>query len=185
MPNPSTIAMYEDNSLVTMTTEIKDGVEHTVTSRRTFPALLVEIEDLKKQLAEQQTKYAQLDQDFNEYIRQRNGEYIRWADQIGTFKVRNSELLGATAQMAKEMTEAIESRDRVLRENCDLTIKVQALQKIARAAKEVEDAGTAYGDAEYKQLFEDGPNILDSVLERNANAQCEVQKLLEEHKGLY
>jgi hypothetical protein len=185
MPNPSTIAMYEDGSLVTKATAVIDGVEHTSTYRVTIPALLAEIETLKKQLAEEQTKYTQLDADFNRATRERNKYYTDTADIVGTLRLRHEQMLATVAAMAKKMTEAEESRDRVLRENCDQTVKIRALQAIARAAKEVEDAGTAYAFAEHANFFEDGPPISTALLERNSNATCELEKLLEEHKTFY
>lgn len=183
MPNPSTIAMNDESNIFSHEVETKviDGVEHTTTKTVTKAAVAVMLHQQGTEIALLKSKLAQAEDDFNSFVKRSNGEKIKASLTIGSLTAKNQDLISATAEMGKKLLEMEESRDRVLAENCAMTQKLRDLKKIARAAIEYRNAYTEYDESEMSTLEAPMP---DKVVERMANADCELERLLEEHAEL-
>jgi hypothetical protein len=150
----------------------ESNVEHSVLT----PAVLNSSLDqaISAKLTELEDKADKIEQGFNKVVE--NYEHVR--------KAADS-LLTTNLILAHNLKLAEESRDRVLRENCELTEKNRALADIARAAVEANAAKEAFSEAECAELFDGAGPISDSVTERVATADAELEKLLNDHQALY
>lgn len=130
--------------------------------------LLSENARLKKELAESEKR-------LNEYIAERNTEYVNNNLKLGELAANIRDIKGALALLGRDLLETQQSRDRVLTENCALTQKnrdlASTIRRLGAAARELLQAGQEFGDAAVPT---------DAQTERAANAACELEKLLDE-----
>lgn len=111
--------------------ELEDCAEEITALKRSNEMLLTEAKNLEAKVVE----YREL---ANELTREYNGRYIEFSTKVGEFRADFDDLKNATALMGKDRIEAIESRDRVLAENCRMTEVNRSLKAYFLVSEEIE-----------------------------------------------
>lgn len=84
--------------------------------------------------------------------------------------------------LGRQLPEITQSRDRVLAENCRMTETNRALANVARASLRFRNALNEFQQAEILTCEEPMP---DAVVQEIAEADSELEKLLEQHQNLF